>query len=79
MPYALFCQDTKISKAYPTEAAVWKHASDNGLVVDIESEDETSTPRRVLDNDYEIRPCDADAPEAMRDPRVTDFQLPHTS
>ena len=24
MPYALFCNDAKLSKAYPTEADVWK-------------------------------------------------------
>jgi len=35
MPYALFSQDAKISKAYPTEAEVWKHAARNGLVVDV--------------------------------------------
>ena len=26
MPYALFSNDAKLSKAYPTEADVWKHA-----------------------------------------------------
>jgi hypothetical protein len=26
MPYALFSDDAKLSKAYPTEADVWKHA-----------------------------------------------------
>ena len=26
MPYALFCNDAKLSKAYPTEADVWKVA-----------------------------------------------------
>lgn len=75
MPYALFCQDAKISKAYPTEAAVWKHALDNGLVVDIASTEKHSTPERVLDNDYAIRPCEADAPEKQRDPKATDFEL----
>jgi len=35
MPCALFCQDAKISKAYSTEADVWKHAARNGLVVDV--------------------------------------------
>jgi hypothetical protein len=35
MPYALFCQEAKISKAYPTKADLWKHASENGLVVDV--------------------------------------------
>ena len=65
MPYALFCNDAKLSKAYPTEADVWKHARKSGLVVDVVSENEIPTPRPVLDNDYEIRPC---APDPDEDP-----------
>ena len=57
MPYALFCNDAKLSKAYPTEADVWKLAQRSGLVVDAISEEEKAAPRPVLDNDYEIRPC----------------------
>src|SRR5664279_3655294 len=57
MPYALFSNDAKLSKAYPTEADVWKHARQSGLVVDVMS------PRPVLDNDYEIRPCRPDPQE----------------
>jgi hypothetical protein len=36
MPYALFSNDAKLSKAYPypTEADVWKVASNSGLVVE---------------------------------------------
>ena len=30
MPYALFCQEAKLSKAYPTEADVWKLAQTVG-------------------------------------------------
>ncbi len=82
MPYALFYQDAKLSKAYPTEADVWKLARKSGLVVDAISEEEKSAPRPVLDNDYEIRPCqlepnedpvqnkaDADR-EARQEPRL---------
>ncbi|MGY3690852.1 hypothetical protein ACE103_25675 [Bradyrhizobium sp. ma5] len=65
MPYALFYQDAKLSKAYPTEADVWKLARKSGLVVDAVSEEEKSSPRPVLDNDYEIRPCQ---PEPNEDP-----------
>ncbi|HEX7923684.1 MAG TPA: hypothetical protein VF583_22190 [Bradyrhizobium sp.] len=65
MPYALFYQDAKLSKAYPTEADVWKLARKSGLVVDDVSGEETSSPRPVLDNDYEIRPCQ---PEPNEDP-----------
>ena len=65
MPYALFCNDAKLSKAYPTEADVWKVARSSGLVVDTVSEEEKAAPRPVLDNDYEIRPCQ---PEPHEDP-----------
>jgi hypothetical protein len=63
MPYALFCHEAKLSKAYPTEADVWKLARQSGLVVDEVSEEENPEPRPVLDHDYEIRPCRADPQE----------------
>ena len=66
MPYALFSSDDKLSKAYPTEADVWRHARLSGLVVDVVSEEEGAAPRPVLDNDYEIRPC---RPGSARRPR----------
>jgi hypothetical protein len=65
MPYALFCHDAKLSKAYPTEADVWKVAQNSGLVVDVVSEDAKVAPRPVLDNDYEIRSC---RPDPQEDP-----------
>jgi hypothetical protein len=78
MPYALFCQDAKISKAYKTEAEVWKKAAENGLVVDVSSDEEKQRPRRMLDNDYEIRPCGEDPPEKS-DPKATDIVLPKSA
>jgi hypothetical protein len=63
MPYALFCNEAKLSKAYPSEADVWKLAQKSGLVVDTISEEERPAPRPVLDNDYEIRPCQPDPQE----------------
>ena len=63
MPYALFCNEAKLSKTYPTEADVWQHARLSGLVVDEVTEDEKAAPRPVLDNDYEIRPCRPDPHE----------------
>jgi hypothetical protein len=63
MPYALFCNEAKLSKAYPTEADVWKLARHSGLVVDAASEKVESSSRPVLDNDYEIRPCQPDPQE----------------
>lgn len=59
MPYALFCNDAQISKAYPSEADVWKLAQRSGLVVDVSADEERQGPRRVLDNDYEIKSCPA--------------------
>ena len=65
MPYALFSNDVKLSKAYPTEADVWKLARQSGLVVDVTSDEDKAAPRPVLGNDYEIRPC---RPEPQEDP-----------
>jgi hypothetical protein len=48
MPYALFCNDAKLSNAYPTEADVWKFARKSGLVIDAASEDDRPAPRPVL-------------------------------
>jgi hypothetical protein len=61
MPYALFTNDEKISKTFPTEHDVWKHADDAGLVIDVNSDDKEGT-KRVLDQDYTIKPCEADPP-----------------
>ena len=80
MPYALFCNDAKLSNAYPTEADVWKLARRSGLVVDAASKDGKPVPQPVLDNDYEIRPC---LPDPQEDParnqadaeREAEFQL----
>ncbi len=63
MPYALFSNDAKLSKAYPTEADVWKIARRSGLVVDVASNDDSQRPRPVLDHDYEIRPCQCEGNE----------------
>lgn len=60
MPYALFSEGAKISKAYPSEADVWKLARKSGLVVDVATEPDKPTPHPLLDNDYEIRLCPAD-------------------
>jgi hypothetical protein len=63
MPYALFCNEAKLSRAYPTEADVWKLARQSGLVVDAPSDEEKPAPRPMLDNDYEIKPCEPDPQE----------------
>jgi hypothetical protein len=82
MPYALFSKEAKLSKAYPTEADVWKVALKSGLVVDVVSGEEKTAPRPVLDQDYEILPCQAEPhedparnkAEAERD-ALTELQL----
>ncbi len=82
MPYALFSNEAKLSKTYPTEADVWKLAQQSGLVVDAVSNEDRPSPRPVLDNDYEIRPCRPDPhedpaknkAEAEREAKL-DFQL----
>jgi hypothetical protein len=74
MPYALFCNDTRLSKTYPTEADVWKLARQSGLVVDAVSEEERQSPRPVLDNDYEIRAC---RPEPHEDPAKNKADAEH--
>lgn len=64
MPYALFSNNEQISKAYKTEDEVWKKADEAGLVVDVASEEEKAHPKRVLDEDYCIKPCQADDEQA---------------
>lgn len=60
MPYALFTNNEQISKAYDSKREVWKKADEAGLVVDAVSEEAKSSPKRVLDEDYCIKPCPAD-------------------
>ncbi|WP_424632053.1 hypothetical protein [Bradyrhizobium sp. SYSU BS000235] len=70
MPYALFTNDEKISKAFPTEHEVWKHADEAGLVIDVRPDDDEGQPKRVLDQDYTIKPCEADALAEQPAPRA---------
>jgi len=84
MPYALFCDDARISRTYPTEADVWKHARESGLVVDVTAGEKALGPRRVLDNGYQIRAC---RPEPGENPERNeaeariqrDYQFSHES
>jgi hypothetical protein len=64
MPYALFCDEAKLSKAYPTEADVWRLARESGLVVDdIKANARRSAVHLRLENDYEIKSCMAEPEE----------------
>ncbi len=81
MPYALFCDDARISKTYPTEAQVWTHAKESGLVVEAVTGDDVPAPRRILDNGYEIRACPPDPGENPESNEreahaARDYQLP---
>ncbi|MGJ5009992.1 hypothetical protein ACQR05_19655 [Bradyrhizobium oligotrophicum] len=81
MPYALFCNDAKLSKAYPTEGDVWRLARQSGLVVDVMI-NARSTAHLQLDNDYEIRPCAAEPEEDPWQNRVEaeqEFNIPFAS
>jgi hypothetical protein len=55
IPYALFENEAKLSRAFPTETDVWRCAEDCGLVVD----DIGGKPR--LDDGYVIKPCPPDS------------------
>lgn len=70
MPYALFTNDEKISKAFPSKDEVWEHADEAGLVIDVRSDDDKDQPKRVLDQDYTIKPCEADTPAEQPAPAL---------
>jgi hypothetical protein len=50
MPYALFEDDTKLSKEFPNRDDVWKHADEAGLVDVVDG-------KTVLEDGYTIQPC----------------------
>ena len=56
MPYALFENEFRLSRPFPTATDVWRCAEDCGLLVD----DGRGEPR--LDDGYSIKPC---APEDL--------------
>lgn len=60
MPYALYSNDVKISKAFATKSEVWQHAAETGLVMDVSSREE-DPPRRILNLGYAIHACAPDA------------------
>jgi hypothetical protein len=62
MPYALFSNATKVSKAFASKADVWRHADESGLVTEVGLGEE-DPPRRILDMDYAIKECAPDPAE----------------
>ena len=59
MPYALFENESKLSRAFPTATDVWRCAEDCGLVID------EANGRRRLDEGYMIKPCQPDGTEGV--------------
>lgn len=53
MPYALFDRERQIGDAFATEEAVWKHATEAGLVDDIPVADEAGG--QVLPVGYHVK------------------------
>jgi hypothetical protein len=62
MSYALFSNSVKVSKSFPSKSDVWQHAAESGLVMEVGLGEE-DPPRRLLDMDYAIHACAADAVE----------------
>nr|WP_041756695.1 hypothetical protein [Bradyrhizobium sp. ORS 278] len=57
MPYALFENDERLTRPFRTEREVWEAAEQADLVtLDTHGE-------KVLDNNFEIKPCEATADE----------------
>jgi hypothetical protein len=50
MPYALFEDDAKLSKEFPTRDDAWKHADEAGLVDVVDG-------KTVLEDGYTIQLC----------------------
>lgn len=65
MPYALFSNSDKVSKAFPHKSDVWKHAAESGLVLEVGLGEE-DPPRRILDMGYSIHECAPDPAETSR-------------
>jgi len=61
MPYAVFEDDQKLSRSFPTKEEAIRKADEAGLVVD----EAKGAP--VLDNDLSIKPCPPDPAVACDD------------
>jgi N-acetylmuramoyl-L-alanine amidase CwlA len=68
MSYALFDDDTRLTRSFPTEQEVWAAAERAGLV------EVSSDGTKTLDDHLEIRRCEA-TPDETTDPG-SDFVLP---
>jgi hypothetical protein len=61
MPYAVFEDDEKLSRAFPTEKEALRKADEAGLVVD------ESNGKLVLDSGLAIRSCSSDLKAGIGD------------
>ena len=59
MPYALFENEYRLSRIFPTATDVWRCAEDCGLVID------EANGRQRLDDGYAIKPCPPDGLESL--------------
>lgn len=59
MSYALFEDDAKLTRSFPSRQQVWEAAERAGLVV------AGDDGKMVLDDHFEIKPCDADMNEVV--------------
>jgi hypothetical protein len=74
MPYALFSNAVKVSKAFPTKSEVWQHAADSGLVIEVGSREE-DPPRRILDMGYAIHECAPDQTDTSKAPGMSEHEI----
>ena len=74
MSYALFANDIKVSRAFPSKSEVWQHATDSGLVMELSSREE-DPPRRVLDMGYAIHECPSDQAETSTAPGMSEYEI----
>jgi hypothetical protein len=74
MPYALFANATKVSKAFASKSAVWRHAEESGLVTEVGLGEE-DPPRRILDMDYSIRECAPDPSEKTSEHGMSEHDI----
>jgi hypothetical protein len=72
MPYALFEDDEKLTRSFPTRQEVWKAAERAGLVV------LGTDGGLILDDHFEIKPCEADSGEVI-DPAPTSSSADDTT
>jgi hypothetical protein len=69
MPYAIFEDDERLTRSFPTEQDVWEAAERAGLV------EVDANGHKVLEDHFEIRPCESFPDEGTNDPG-SDFLVP---